>query len=109
MRLAVYGTLRRGEANHHVVAGIPGSWSAGTVRGWVYELTWGPAAGYPGLTLDPEGSAVPVDVLASDDLERHMTRLDRFEGDGYRRVVATVTLEGGEPVEAWVYEAIAED
>lgn len=109
MRIALYGTLRRGEANHHVVAGIPGTWAAGTVRGWAYELTWGPAAGYPGLTLDPEGSAVPVDVLTADDLDRHLGRLDRFEGDGYRRVPAPITLDDGEVVEAWVYEAIAED
>ncbi|MEX1288652.1 MAG: gamma-glutamylcyclotransferase family protein [Acidimicrobiia bacterium] len=109
MRLAVYGTLRRGGSNHHVVAGISGTWAPGTVRGWVYELTWGPAAGYPGLTLDPDGAAVPVDVLTTDDLDRHLPRLDRFEGDGYRRIVTSVTLDDGEVVDAWLYEAIAED
>ena len=108
MRLAVYGTLRRGELNHHVVSGIPGDWDAGTVRGWVYDLTWGSAEGYPGLTLDPAGGGVPVDVLESDALDRHLDRLDRFEGEGYARVVATVTLDSGEDVEAWVYEAITD-
>lgn len=107
-RLAVYGTLRRGGTNHHVVAGIPGSWTFGTLRGWVYDLTWGPAEGYPGLTLDPEGTAVPVDVLESDDLDRHLVRLDRFEGDGYARVLTEVALDGGGVVEAWVYEAITD-
>ncbi|MEX1280493.1 MAG: gamma-glutamylcyclotransferase [Acidimicrobiia bacterium] len=38
-----------------------------------------------------------------------MPRLDRFEGDGYRRIVTSVTLDDGEVVDAWVYEAIAED
>jgi len=107
-RLALYGTLRKGAANHHVVAGLAGDWRVGVVRGWTYEVTWGAAAGYPGLTLDPDGSAVPVDVLDSGDLDRHLDRLDRFEGEGYRRVVTTVRLESGDEVDAWVYEAITD-
>ncbi len=107
--IAVYGTLRRGEANHHVVAGIPGVWSSGRLRGWVYEITWGDAEGYPGLTLADDGVAVPVDVLTSDDLPGHLDRLDRFEGKGYRRVVTAVRLDEGGSVDAWVYEAITDE
>ncbi len=50
-----------------------------------------------------------MDVLGSDDLDRHLDRLDRFEGDGYRRVVTTVLLEDGASVDAWIYEAIADE
>lgn len=107
-RLAVYGTLRRGEVNHHVVSGIAGTWRSGVVPGWVYEISWGPATGYPGLTLDADGPAVAVDVIECDDLERHLPMLDRFEGEGYRRVVSEVDVDG-ERVEAWVYEAITDE
>lgn len=108
-RIAVYGTLRRGEANHHVVSGIPGDWVSGTVRGWTYEIGWGDAAGYPGLSLDDAGPVVDVDVLSSPDLGRHLERLDRFEGPGYRRVVVDVSLEDRTTVEAWIYEAVTDE
>ena len=52
MRMAFYGTLRPGESNHYEVRSIPGTWRTGTVRGWTYDITWGPADGYPGMTLD---------------------------------------------------------
>ena len=108
-RLAVYGTLRRGGSNHHVVSGITGDWASGTVRGWVYEIGWGDAAGYPGLTLDAAGPSVAVDVLSSPDLDRHLRTLDRFEGPGYRRVTTEVALEDGSVESAWVYEAVTDE
>ena len=45
MRMAFYGTLRPGESNHYEVRSIPGTWRTGTVRGWTYDITWGPANG----------------------------------------------------------------
>ncbi len=107
--LAVYGTLRRGGSNHFIVSRIPGEWFEGTVRGWVYEIAWGDAAGYPGITLSDDAAPMPVDVLSSDALQRHLPDVDRFEGAGYRRVVTTVTLPDGNDLEAWIYEAITDD
>lgn len=93
---ATYGTLAPGEVNHWVVRRIPGVWLSADVRGYRYELTWGPAEGYPGLTLSGDGHRVPVEVLVSTELERYWAELDRFEGPGYvRRGVELFTRGGG--------------
>ena len=105
MRMAFYGTLRPGQENHYEVRSIAGTWSTGFVNGWVYDITWGPADGYPGITLDAGAPATEVDVLDSDDLEKHLRRIDDFEGPGYRRVEVEVTYDDGTTDTAWIYEA----
>ena len=105
MRMAFYGTLRPGAENHYEVRNIAGTWRAGTVRGWKYDITWGPADGYPGITLDAGAPATEVDVLDSDDLEKNLRRIDDFEGPGYRRVEVEVTYDDGTTDTAWIYEA----
>jgi gamma-glutamylcyclotransferase (GGCT)/AIG2-like uncharacterized protein YtfP len=102
-RLFVYGTLAPGRANAHVLADVPGTWEPATARGTLYPEGWGAAAGYPGIVLDESGSVVHGFVFSSDELARHWARLDAFEGDGYRRVQASVTLQGGAIVQACVY------
>ena len=94
-RLAVYGTLAPGRANHHQLAGLEGQWRRGTVRGRLVDEGWGAALGYPGLILDPSGPAVEVDLFESADLPEHWPRLDAFEGAGYRRVVTQVHTADG--------------
>ena len=71
----------------------------------MYDITWGPADGYPGITLDDGAPETEVDVLDSDDLEKHLRRLDDFEGPGYKRVEIPVRLEDGGETTAWIYEA----
>jgi gamma-glutamylcyclotransferase (GGCT)/AIG2-like uncharacterized protein YtfP len=101
-RLATYGTLAPGRANHHQLARLKGHWRQGTVRGRLVEAGWGAALGFPGLVLDPSGSAVEVSLFESEDLPDHWARLDAFEGAGYRRTVTQVqTADGG--FEAWIY------
>ncbi len=101
-RLAVYGTLRPGEANHHVLAPLGGTWRSGSVRGHrIDRATYG--GQYPAVTLDPAGESVPVMVLESDALPAEWPRLDEFEGPAYRRVSAEVTLDSGERIEATIY------
>lgn len=95
----------RGGGTHHEVGGIAGAWRRGTVRGWVYEITWGPAEGWEGLTLDDTGSRVEVDVIESDVLDRHLDRIDRSQGAGYRRVTTAVLLDDGSTEMAEIYEA----
>ena len=102
-RLAVYGSLAPGEVNHDVVAAISGVWRRGVVRGVLHSQGWGAARGFPGLVWDPEGPAVPVQVLASDGLVGHWNRLDAFEGADYRRALVPVTLDTGETVLAFIY------
>jgi gamma-glutamylcyclotransferase (GGCT)/AIG2-like uncharacterized protein YtfP len=101
-RLAVYGTLAPGRVNHHQISALAGVWQRGTVRGKLSPSGWGAAVGFPGLILDPLGPVIEVDLFESAELPAHWERLDDFEGTGYKRVVATVSTEGGER-NAWIY------
>jgi gamma-glutamylcyclotransferase (GGCT)/AIG2-like uncharacterized protein YtfP len=101
-RLAIYGTLAPGRVNHHQISALAGKWQRGTVKGRLFSSGWGAAVGFPGMILDPLGPSVHVDLFESADLPEHWTRLDEFEGSGYRRVVTTVNTEEGER-SAWIY------
>jgi gamma-glutamylcyclotransferase (GGCT)/AIG2-like uncharacterized protein YtfP len=101
-RLAIYGTLAPGRVNHHQLATLNGRWQRGTVRGRLTEAGWGSALGFPGLVLDPVGPLVEVYLFESPDLPDHWTRLDEFEGSGYRRVVTQVSTAEGAST-AWIY------
>lgn len=104
-RLAVYGSLVPGEENHGVVADLAGEWEEGIVRGHLLEEGWGTSMGYPALRWDPEGPAVSVHLLTSDDLPEAWDRLDRFEGPAYRRVWVPVELGDDRTVVANLYVA----
>ena len=95
-RLAVYGSLAPGRPNHHQLHDLAGRWIGGTVRGQLCHEGWGAELGYPGLVLDPGGPTVGVQVFESPDLADHWTRLDEFEGPGYRREVTAVSTAEGE-------------
>ena len=75
---------------------------AGQVSGMLVDAGWGAGLGYPALVLDPDGSAISVDLLESVDLPAHWARLDAFEGSGYQRVVTTVRTSTGD-VDASIY------
>ena len=83
-RLAVYGSLAPGRPNHHRLRGLSGRWIDGTVRGHLHQEGWGAELGYPGIVLDLDGPTVGVQLFESPDLPDHWTRLDEFEGSGYR-------------------------
>lgn len=106
-RLAVYGTLRPGHPNHHVVADIAGHWFEGHIHGRLLDEGWGAALGSPGLVLDDHADAVSVWVLESSDLPSHWARLDEFEGPGYRRAPVLVRMGDGE-VAASIYVLASE-
>jgi gamma-glutamylcyclotransferase (GGCT)/AIG2-like uncharacterized protein YtfP len=103
-RLASYGTLAPGRANHHQLDGLNGTWQPGTVRGHLRHTGWGAAFGYPMLLLDPEGPVVEVQLFESPDLPAHWDRLDEFEGPEYRRVVTEIGTADG-PRQAHIYVA----
>jgi gamma-glutamylcyclotransferase (GGCT)/AIG2-like uncharacterized protein YtfP len=94
-RLATYGSLSPGEVNHNQLSSLSGRWLKGTVRGFLQNAGWGSSMGFPGLTLDPTGPEVSVNVFESADLPQHWSRLDEFEGPEYRRVVTEVETAGG--------------
>lgn len=101
-RLAVYGSLAPGRVNHQQLATLQGTWQPGVVKGTLFASGWGSALGFPGLILDPLGPSVDVQIFESPDLPQHWTRLDEFEGTGYRRVPTTVSTASGD-LRAWIY------
>jgi gamma-glutamylcyclotransferase (GGCT)/AIG2-like uncharacterized protein YtfP len=101
-RLVTYGTLAPGRPNHHQLDGLEGRWSDGQVYGTLVDAGWGASLGYRALVLDPEGSAIDVQVFESADLPAHWSRLDDFEGPGYQRVVTTVRTPAGD-LDASIY------
>ncbi len=105
-RLATYGTLAPGRVNNAQLADLTGQWRRATVRGRLVEAGSGAKLGYPGLVLDPSGQEVEVHVFESPDLPDHWSRLDAFEGAGYRRVVTQVRAgEGDLDVSIYVINA----
>lgn len=95
-RLATYGTLAPGRVNEHQLADLKGIWRQGTVRGKLVDAGWGAELGYPGLVLDPAGQDIEVSLFESPDLPDHWSRLDAFEGAGYRRVTTQARTEDGD-------------
>ena len=102
-RLFVYGTLAPAQANHKVLASIPGSWEAATLRGTLLQEGWGIAMACPGIVPAEDGDEIEGFVFSSAHLLDHWPRLDGFEGEGYERVSVTVRVNGTHDVEAYVY------
>jgi gamma-glutamylcyclotransferase (GGCT)/AIG2-like uncharacterized protein YtfP len=101
-RLATYGTLAPGRANHHQLSDLQGHWQQGTVKGKLVPSGWGAALGYPGLVLDEDAASIDVFLFESLELPAHWERLDAFEGANYRRAIARVTTPAGD-VDACIY------
>lgn len=94
-RLAVYGSLLPGENNHHHVATLTGRWVEGTVEGTLCDRGWAARQGYPGFVPGSSGDRVAVKVLESPGLPDAWERLDAFEGEAYRRILAPVEMTPG--------------
>ena len=101
-RLATYGSLAPGRANHHQLDGLAGRWFEGHVRGTLVHAGWGADLGYPALIPDSSGSDVTVQVFESSDLPTNWSRLDDFEGPAYTRTEITVHTPTG-ALEAFIY------
>ncbi len=108
-RLFVYGTLRPGRENEGLLQSLPGRWRKAVVKGRLKPDGCPATGGYPALMLDPAGGDVEGVILTSRRLPGYWRQLDAFEGDGYRRVVTTATLPGGEALSVQVYEALCRD
>jgi gamma-glutamylcyclotransferase (GGCT)/AIG2-like uncharacterized protein YtfP len=109
-RLVVYGTLRPGGANHHLLAGLdteasdtgasgggrqPAGWQPVRLRGWMGD--W---HGYPIFTpaaagSDDRATFVDADLLTSTLLPARYAELDAFEGPAYRRAVVVAETSSG--------------
>jgi gamma-glutamylcyclotransferase (GGCT)/AIG2-like uncharacterized protein YtfP len=96
--LFVYGTLRRGESNHHHVASLvdqvlPDCY----VFGELYDL--GP---YTAL-LTPGTQRIRGELLVSNSLDELLRITDQIEGDEYERVSVDVHQDAVPAQLAWVY------
>lgn len=101
--LFVYGTLRAdaGFDASTLLARRAREIGPGRVRGRLYDLGPYPAA-VP--SPHPEHRVRGLVYRIEEGLrELLLGELDRYEGAEYRRQVASVVLEGGEVVQAWVY------
>jgi gamma-glutamylcyclotransferase (GGCT)/AIG2-like uncharacterized protein YtfP len=94
-RLAVYGSLAPGKKNHHVIAGMEGSWRNAVLRGSLLNQGWGAGEGFPGFLWDGANTPVTAQVFSSPDLPHYWLRLDEFEGEEYRRILAPAEVEDG--------------
>lgn len=92
-RLALYGTLRRGEVNHALIEDLPGDWIGGQVVGIVSQLN-----GHPILMWDSSGDNVQVEVLVSDRLPSKFDQFDGFEGNAYERIWIPVETSSGKQI-----------
>lgn len=100
-RVFVYGTLKRGRANHHWLAGQRFIAEARTQP--LYRLH--DMGGYPGMIRAEKGLSIAGEIWEVD--EAGLARLDELEdvaGGEYERVL--IELEGefaGQGVEGYIY------
>ncbi len=101
-RVFVYGTLKRGFWNHHLLKGCEFIGAAATVP--TYKMI---ENGFPVIMPDPEGKPLAGEIYTVDD--ETLARLDQLEREGssYDRKLIDVTLPlaSGErqPTKAFIY------
>ena len=96
--LFVYGTLKPGGPNEHILAKLKGTWQPATVVGTLRDEGWGSEFGSPGIDLEEPNETVEGFLFQSSDLGENWAMLDEFEGTEYRRVLWDVTKDDGETV-----------
>ncbi len=102
----MYGTLRRGGVRP-IPRLFPESefvgW--GAIKGWLYDF-----GDFPGLVVDPQGGFVRGEVYrVSPEALAQMDAIEEWDPQApeeslYFRRRRVIELEGGESIEAWVYE-----
>ena len=109
-KLIVYGSLAPNAENHWVVEHIKGNWQKGIVKGLLLQEGWGAEMGYLGFkhTESDNQETIKVVALLSDELPANWQAIDEFEGDEYKRVLATYQLNNGQIGVGFIY-AINED
>lgn len=106
--LFVFGTLRRGEANHHCLAGRYDRWLPATLNDFKRTQT---PHGYPGI-VPAAGNSLAGELffIRTDLFAQTLSRCDQLEdippgqlvGRYYRRAQVTVETAEGQFL-AWAY------
>lgn len=104
-RVFVYGTLKKGKPNHHVIAKPWTTFVGKAVTVGHYRM-W--CIGFPLVVSLPKGTDIftgPVTGEVYEVDEQVMAALDRLENNGrmYRRHQIDVTLANGTVEKAWCY------
>ena len=95
--LIVYGSLAPGEANHFLLAGLPGTWERCVIRGHM-----GKYGGFKSFHYAANGPAHPAWLLSSPQLPGFLPELDDFEGEAYERGIIPARV-GDRWVTAQIY------
>lgn len=102
--LFVYGSLRQGGANEHVMQNIGGAWRDATIRGRWFKEGWGYVNhGLRGMVVDAQGEEIPGMIFTSGNLGDNWGVLDDFEGSDYERVKTRAVCSNGEIIDVYVY------
>ena len=102
--LFVYGTLRPGYPNEHIMNNIGGEWKEATIKGRYIEEGWGfDNHGLPGLVVDNEGQQISGFIFMSKNLNNHWVFLDDFEGSDYARAETNALCSNGDVKKVHVY------
>src|SRR5690606_10963772 len=98
MKIAVYGTLRRGYSNNGLTSG-----SELIGKGITVDSHSMYASGIPYVMEKGGDSRITVEVYEVP--ENQVPRIDSLEGhpDWYQRRETPVELENGEVIDAWLY------
>lgn len=92
-RMAVYGTLKRGKCNHHVLG--PDAKRVGV--SFLPDYSMYSLGGFPGIKFEPpESEGIEVEIYEDFDLKA----VDNLEGEGvmYRREIVNIRGE-----DAYIY------
>jgi len=102
MKLFVYGTLLRGERNHHVMAGATLLFERCTLQAKMYDT----GAGYPAIDLDKDFTVLGEVYEIQDHMWPGLDELEGHSGnletDLYSKEIVNVQTDEG-LVEAVVY------
>jgi gamma-glutamylcyclotransferase (GGCT)/AIG2-like uncharacterized protein YtfP len=88
-KLVAYGTIRPGGQNEHILKDVEGHWQPCFVRGTLREhdlLSF--------FRWDPHASRIQAMLLTAPSLINSWERLDRFEGDRYKRHLVPIEASG---------------
>ena len=106
--LFVYGTLAPGKENEHFLKPLLGRWQDAAIKGWHFPTGLKPTRGYPVVYIDDgylgdRAENIPGKIFFSRQLNSIWKKLDKFEGEGYTRVITRARLKSGNYVDAYVY------
>lgn len=101
--LFVYGTLKPGFPNNHILKAFGGNFFKATLLGFQFDKVWEKKTGYPGLIKSDSNSKVEGFLFVSENLIDNWKVLDDFETKAYSRKIVSVLLEDNRKVDGFVY------